>query len=143
MESIMPKEIPPKSNLPEWVSEEMARREKAEQPAVSRPIDIYKEEAEKRFGAELAGEAEGLARNLGTEVLAHLTEEKNNQDDARRILDLWKSVSNDLFARLQSENAKDPTRVEDALKLLDALLAVDPRHGEDAKKIIEKYKDRF
>lgn len=139
----MPEKIPQKSNLPEWVSEEMARREKAEQPAVRRPMDVYKEEVEKRFGTELAGEADGLARNLGAEVLAHLAEEKNNQDDARRILDLWKSVSNDLFTRLQSENAKDPTRVEDALKLLDALLAIEPLRREDAKKIIEKYKDRL
>ncbi|MCH7924060.1 MAG: hypothetical protein IIC51_00860 [Planctomycetes bacterium] len=58
---------------------------------------------------------------------------EQNPADVEEVLNLWHEFSNNLFARVNSENLRDSKKVEDALRLANALLVAEPtREGADA-----------
>jgi len=93
-------------------------------------------------GPDTLKRAESSGHAIDRSIKAHLRE---NPADVERIANLWEEFSNNLFARLSSENLRDPKKVEDALKLANALLQAEPTRegGDAAKKGIEALKKRY
>ena len=97
-------------------------------------------------GRDALETTESSSRGIDSSMKTHLLESKEqNPADVEKVLNLWREFSNNLFARLSSENLRDPKKVEDALKLANALLQAEPtREGGDAvKQGIEVLKKRY
>lgn len=89
---------------------------------------------------------ETSVHGIDTSIKRHLLETKEeNPADIKRVLNLWREFDNNLFDRLHSENLRDPKKVENALKLANALLQAEPTRegGDAAKEGIEALKKQF
>ena len=97
-------------------------------------------------GRDALENTESSSRGIDSSMKTHLLEAKEqNPADVEKVLNLWREFSNNLFARLNSENLRDPKKVEDALKLANALLQAEPTRegGDAAKQGIEALKKRY
>ncbi len=97
-------------------------------------------------GREALETTESSSREIDSSMKTHLLEAKEkNPADVAGVLNLWRDFSNNLFARLNSENLRDPERVEAALKLANALLQAEPTRegGDAAREGIEALKKRY
>ena len=97
-------------------------------------------------GRDALENTESSSRGIDSSMKTHLLEAKEqNPADVEKVLNLWREFSNNLFARLNSENLRDPKKVEDALRLANALLQAEPTRegGDAAKERIEALKKRY
>lgn len=126
--------------LSEWV-------DKAEWAKMQERSDAeLRQRVVQKVGRDALENTENSSHGIDSSIKTHLLEVKEqNSADVEKVLSLWREFSNNLFARLNSENLRDPKKVEDALKLANALLQAKPTRegGDAAKEGIEALKKRY
>ncbi|EKD49179.1 MAG: hypothetical protein ACD_63C00235G0002 [uncultured bacterium] len=129
--------------LAEWADK--AERAKAQEQSDAK----LRQHVVQGVGRDALENTESSSRGIDSSIKTHLLEAKEqNPADVEKVLNLWREFSNNLFARLSSENLRDPKKVEDALRLANALLQAEPTReggegGDAAKQGIEALKKRY
>lgn len=110
------------------------------------------QQIEAKFGKEYLEQTEGMTRQIMGQIKQSLVDIGNSEgssneqlEEARKLIEMWKEFSNNVFARTSSENLKSPATVETAIKGANALMSPEPtRDGEtNAKAIIDQLEKRY
>lgn len=107
---------------------------------------------EAKFGKEALEEAARISTNIFKQIKIAMLDigleagpSDQQQEKARKLLEMWHDFSNGLFTRTSSQNLRSPEVVTTAIRGAAALMSVEPERERDesAKAMVDALKNRY